>query len=105
MMDVAIKYKNYKNYLSLSNEFHNIYRDKCDNQVLLNVLNPLVYNFMPKAYTSDDEEELFKMIAYSNIEHLRLVNAFKEKNDKEVENIIKKHWSTIPINEMKIREA
>lgn len=100
MMEIAIKYRNYNNYLHISNDFHQIYRSKCDNQVLLNTINSFIYNFMPKAYESDDDNEKFRMISYSNKEHRRLVQAFKEKNMQEVEAVLKNHWNTIPINQM-----
>lgn len=100
MMDIAIKYKNYENYLSISNDFHNVYRGKCENKVLINTINSLVYNFMPKSYISENEEELFKMIAHSNKEHIKLVKALKAKDISQVESILKRHWITVPINEM-----
>lgn len=100
MMNIAIKYKNYENYVSISNDFHNIYRGKCENKVLINTINSLVYNFIPKSYISENEEELFKMISHSNKEHIKLVKAMKEKDINQVELILKKHWYTIPINEM-----
>lgn len=66
MMVVFIKYKNYNSYLKLSNEFYDIYIIKLDNQVLVNLLNFLRYNFMLKLYISDNEDELYKMLIYSN---------------------------------------
>lgn len=101
MMEISIKYKNYENYLSISDEFHNIYRNKCNNQVLLTSINSLVYNFMPKSYNSEDKDELFKMLEFSNKQHFKLVEAFKEKNINLVESLLKEHWKTYPINEMK----
>lgn len=101
MMGISIKYKNYENYLRISDEFHNVYRYKCDNEVLLNTINSLVYNFMPKSYISENEEELFKMIEFSNNQHLELVNAFREKDVNLIEELLKVHWKTVPVSEMK----
>lgn len=101
MMEISIKYKNYESYLSISNEFHNIYRDKCENKTLLKVINSLVYNFIPKSYSSESKEELFKMLSHSNKEHVRLLRGMKEKDSKQVNDILKKHWDTVSINEMR----
>lgn len=103
MMGIAIKYKNYENYLSISNEFHNIYRNKCDNQVLLTMINSLVYNFMPKSYISENQDDLFEMLAFSNKQHVNLVEAFKKKDTRLVEEILKMHWRMFSLSE--IRES
>ncbi|MEG0051437.1 MAG: GntR family transcriptional regulator [Terrisporobacter sp.] len=97
MMDIAIKYRNYNNYLSISNDYHNVYRYKCDNEVLLEQINVLIYNFIPKSYTSDDEEELFDLLEHSNKEHMKLIEAFTNKDVDKIERIIKNHWMSVPI--------
>ncbi len=100
MMTVSIKYKNYNNYLKLSNEFHDIYIAKSENQVLINLLNSLRYNFMSKSYTSDNEDELYKMLSYSNNQHIDIVKSMRENDLENVERILREHWKTIPIAEM-----
>lgn len=101
MMEISIKYKNHESYLKIDNEFHSIYRNKCDNQVLLASMYNLIYNFMPKSYISENEEELFKMLGYSNKQHLKLVEAFRDLDKKQIESLLKDHWKTRTINEMK----
>ena len=101
MMAVSIKYKNYNSYLKLSNEFHDIYITKSDNQVLVNLLNSLRYNFMSKSYTSDNEDELYKMWTYSNNQHIEVVKFMRENDLENVERVLREHWKTIPIAEMK----
>ncbi|MCC0627977.1 GntR family transcriptional regulator [Clostridioides sp. ES-S-0077-01] len=100
MMTVSIKYKNYNNYLKLSNEFHDMYITKSDNQVLINLLNSLRYNFMSKSYTSDNENALYKMLEYSNNQHIEVVKFMRENDLVNVERILKEHWKTIPISDM-----
>ncbi len=39
MIDVAIKYKNYKKYYDLQEEFHDVYIRKCDNEQVIKMLN------------------------------------------------------------------
>ena len=79
MMAVSIKYKNYNSYLKLSNE----------------------YNFMSKSYTSDNEDELYKMLTYSNNQHIEVVKSMRENDLENVERVLREHWKTIPIAEMK----
>lgn len=78
MMDIAIKYKDYPKYLKLTTEFHDIYISKCNNEMLINMINSLLYNFVPKSYTNDDDEILFKALAHSNNEHKELVLKLKK---------------------------
>ncbi|OJT71308.1 GntR family transcriptional regulator, partial [Clostridioides difficile] len=85
----------------LSNEFHDIYITKSDNQVLVNLLNSLRYNFMSKSYTSDNEDELYKMLTYSNNQHIEVVKSMRENDLENVERVLREHWKTIPIAEMK----
>lgn len=95
MMDIAIKYKNYSKYLRLTNEFHDTYISKCENEMLINMINSLIYNFVPKSYINDNEDILFKALSHSNNEHKVLVEKFNKRDANEVELLLKRHWETI----------
>ncbi|MFR2551419.1 MAG: hypothetical protein ACLS8D_06025 [Clostridioides difficile] len=78
-----------------------MYITKSDNQVLVNLLNSLRYNFMSKSYTSDNEDELYKMLTYSNNQHIEVVKSMRENDLENVERVLREHWKTIPMEEMK----
>lgn len=100
MMEISIKYSNYKKYNNLSNEFHDIYIQKSDNKVLIEILNSLRYNFIPKPYESDNNEELNKMLLFSNKDHFDIVKYFTQKDEVNLKKAVKNHWETFDINEM-----
>ncbi|EII6747827.1 GntR family transcriptional regulator, partial [Clostridioides difficile] len=52
-------------------------------------------------YTSDNEDELYKMLTYSNNQHIEVVKSMRENDLENVERILREHWKTIPIAEMK----
>lgn len=95
-IDVAIKYYNYQDYGKLKQEFHLIYINKCDNIVLIDLLNSMINNFMPKTYYNKDTEKLFSMLSnYSNREHKELVQLFKAKDTPGIIENLKQHWKIV----------
>lgn len=94
-MDISIKYRNYKEYAKLQNEFHDVYINKCGNDTLISMLNSLRFNFNPQTYVSDDIEKLFRMLGYCNNEHKELVEYMKRRDKIGAESVLKKHWTTL----------
>ncbi len=95
-MDIAIKYQNYQDYGNLKHVFHSIYINKCGNVKLINLLNSMINNFMPKTYYSIDKEKLFQILSnYSNREHKELVEHFKKRDSAAVEAKLKEHWNIV----------
>lgn len=95
-MDIAIKYRNYHDYGDLKHEFHSIYINKCGNETLINLLNSMIDNTMPKTYFKDEEETLFQLLSeYSNREHKELVECFQKKDAALVDAKLKEHWTTV----------
>lgn len=94
-MDIALKYQNYQDYYNLQNEFHNIYIDKCENPVLINMLKEMSSRAIHRSYISDDIEKLFEALKESNAEHLEIVKLFESKNTQDLENFLRfTHWET-----------
>ena len=56
---------------------------------------------MSKSYTSDNEDELYKMLTYSNNQHIEVVKSMRENDLENVERVLREHWKTIPMEEMK----
>lgn len=95
MIDIAIKYKNYPNYCKKQQSFHNIYRNCCQNEMLLKMLNELQNSFIPYTYNSDNPAELFSVFENINKEHRIILNLFeKHDGDALFEFLMNEHWQT-----------
>lgn len=95
MIDVAIKYKNYKKYYELQEEFHNVYIRKCDNEQVIKMLNKAKSSVSEYWQLEDKSESTFVVLEQVNLEHREMLR-FMEKNDilglrKYIEDV---HWAT-----------
>lgn len=94
-LDIAIKYKNFNDYYTLQDEFHEVYLKKCNNPMLVEMLANLQAGPLHRSYISDDKERLFKALEESNEEHRAIIHLFKDKKIQELENFLKNvHWAT-----------
>lgn len=94
-LDIAIKYKNFNDYYTLQDEFHEIYLAKCDNPMLVDMLATIQSGPLHRSYISDDKERLFKALEESNEEHRKIITLFRDKKTQELEAFLKNvHWAT-----------
>lgn len=94
-LDIAVKYKNYSDYYTLQDEFHNVYIDKCDYPMLVDMLKNLASGPVHRSYISDDTERLFKALDELNEEHREIINLFRNKKTQELEKFLRNiHWAT-----------
>lgn len=94
-INIAIKYKNYQDYMNYQIEFHNVYTVKCGNDTLIELLNSLKNSFIRHSYMSEDKEKLFSVLEDVNKEHEEIISCFEKKDQKKLEDILKnKHWFT-----------
>lgn len=94
-LDVAIRYKNYEDYFSLQEDFHNIYINKCDNPPLVEMLNAIRSGPIQYTYTNEDMDKLFVILAESNDQHRKIIDLFERKDGAELEKYLKyTHWHT-----------
>lgn len=94
-IDIALKYKNYSDYYNLQDEFHQIYRKKCDNPKLINMLNELSVGPVNRSYFSDDIDKLFAALKENNDEHREIIELFKSKDVENLEKFLRvNHWET-----------
>ncbi|SDT38257.1 transcriptional regulator, GntR family [Paenibacillaceae bacterium GAS479] len=94
-IDIAVKYKNYPEYLKLQNDFHNIYIYACGNAVLIKLLDSLRNGFVPQTYVGQDENKLFALLKTCNDEHKELLQAFSIKDKERVRAVLWKHWTSM----------
>lgn len=93
-MDSAILTKNYNMYLSQQNEFHNLYLDKCENEVLYDTLNRLKSKLFTRGQTNETFEKGQELLKLSNKEHREILRLFKEKDKNALYDYLTNvHWS------------
>ena len=97
-IDIALKYHNYADYYKLQDQFHKIYIDKCDNPVLMKLINDLSENPINRSYSSEDAdntERLYEVLEEANREHREIIRMFEEKDtNRLVEFLRNTHWNT-----------
>lgn len=94
-MEIALKYQNYPDYYNLQNYFHNLYISKCENPILINMINEMSSREIHRSYISNDVDKLFEALKESNVEHLEIIKLFERRNIQELENFLRfTHWAT-----------
>lgn len=95
MIDVAIKYKNYKRYYDLQEEFHDVYISKCDNEQVIKMLNR-AKSSVSEYWRLDTKTELtFTMLEEVNKEHREMLSLIEKKDIKSLRAYIEDiHWVT-----------
>ena len=93
-IDVAIKYKNRNDYRLLQHQFHDLYRRRCGNHVVLRVLEMMESGLTPEVFVSDDTERLFTLYGAINDEHRRIVELMENKESDQLFRYLKDHhWA------------
>lgn len=93
-IDVAIKYKNRDDYRLLQHQFHDRYRQKCDNMVILRILESLESGLTPEVFVSDDTERLFELYKIINNEHRAIIRLIQAGDVEELFSYLHdRHWA------------
>jgi DNA-binding GntR family transcriptional regulator len=94
-IDISLKYRNYSDYYKLQDQFHEIYINKCDNPILINLLNELSASPINRSYVSRDSDKLFSVLSEANKEHREIIELFKEHKVIQLEDYLRHtHWAT-----------
>ncbi|MDO5742587.1 MAG: GntR family transcriptional regulator [Vagococcus sp.] len=95
MIDVAIKYRNYKNYYNEQENFHEVYLQKCPNKMLVELLNDLKLKVSRYTYFSEDDVALFEVCKEVNEQHRQILEMLKLKEAHKVRIFLETvHWHT-----------
>ncbi|MEE3362467.1 MAG: GntR family transcriptional regulator [Anaerovoracaceae bacterium] len=95
LMDISIKYRNFKNYQAQQEAFHNVYIERSGNRPLKRELDNIKNSVPHYTYYSEDEDKLFRICGFMNDEHREILRLLKEKDaDKVVQYLVDTHWST-----------
>lgn len=93
-MDLAIKAGNFEMYHKQQNIFHQLYIDKCGNNVLIETIDQSKNKLLKKTYT-DDEEGVTKEVFYTtNQEHREILRLFEAGDQNGVFTYLAEtHWT------------
>ncbi len=93
-MDLAIKTDNYEMYLEQQELFHQVYIEKCENEILEDTISRLKSKFFTRGYSKDKEKNSQKLLSQINDEHREILNLFREKDsDGLYRYMVNVHWS------------
>lgn len=95
MIDVAIKYKNYKKYYELQEEFHDVYIGKCRNEQVIKMLNRAKSSVAEYWRLDDTTEHTFMTLVEVNKEHREILRLIEKKDITGLRTYIEDvHWAT-----------
>jgi DNA-binding GntR family transcriptional regulator len=95
MIDVAVKYKNYKKYYDLQEEFHDVYISKCDNEQVIKMLNRAKSSVSEYWHLDNKTEDAFLVLGEVNKEHREMLRLIVEKDVCGLRAFIEDvHWAT-----------
>ncbi|MEG0912798.1 MAG: GntR family transcriptional regulator [Oscillospiraceae bacterium] len=93
-IDISIKYQNTDDYRELQHIFHCIYRKKCGNALIMNILDNSESGIAPQTFMSDNLDELMELYYMLNNEHREIVSLFEKKDAHALfEYLLETHWS------------
>lgn len=93
-IDVAIKYRNLADYSALQHQFHEVYRRRCNNDIILRFLKTLESGLVPQTYVDNDEDRLFSLYTLINDEHRHIVELFAAGDRDELfRYLMQTHWA------------
>jgi DNA-binding GntR family transcriptional regulator len=102
MIDIAIKYKNYKRYYDLQEEFHDVYISKCDNEQVIKMLNRAKSSVSEYWRLDEKTEDTFTMLEEVNKEHREMLRFIEKKDVVNLRAFIEDvHWATKEFHTMK----
>lgn len=93
-MDLAIKMGNYEMYLSQQDAFHQVYMDKCDNEVLSDTITRLKSKFFTRGYSKNNPNQNEAFLYAINDEHRHILELFREGDGAKVADyLMTTHWA------------
>lgn len=93
-MDLAINSDSYAMYLEQQDLFHQVYLDKCNNEVLSETISRLKSKFFTRGYSEGSQEHNKEFLSGINDEHREILRLFKERDkDGLFTYLLNVHWS------------
>ncbi|MEE0741635.1 MAG: GntR family transcriptional regulator [Emergencia sp.] len=93
-MELAIKTSNYELYLEHQDAFHQVYMDKCDNDVLTDTITRLKSKFFTRGYSKNNPNQDEDLLYSINEEHRHILELFRGKDGDALSDYLSKtHWA------------
>lgn len=96
-IEIALKYHNYSDYYKLQDQFHKVYINKCDNPMLISMLEDLSSSPVNRSYIdgNGNTEKLYDVLHEANNEHREIIELFRKKDKAALELFLRtNHWTT-----------
>lgn len=92
-MSLAIKTSNFEMYHEQQNLFHQIYIEKCGNQVLVECIEKYKKKLLKKSYSDFSEDIISKVLEDTNKEHVEILKLIQSGKGDEVFRFLSEvHW-------------
>ncbi len=93
-IDLVLEEDDFAQYISLQNDFHNVYLYKCGNQELIDLLAKLKMGFMNKTYFEKfEKEEAIRILMKTNQEHKVIIKLMTKGETEELDRYMRYvHW-------------
>ena len=93
-IDIAIKYENLSEYRSLEMQFHNVYRQRNGNEIILHALEIAESGVVPNTFVGSDKEQIKKLYSMLNDEHRHILELLEKRDGLAAEKyLLDTHWS------------
>ena len=95
MIDVAVRYKNYKKYYELQEEFHGVYAARCGNSQVQRTLSRAKASVDEYWHLDPQADETYRILEKVNGEHREMLKLFRQKDVCALRAYIEDvHWAT-----------
>ena len=95
-MDIAIETGNFEMYYKQQETFHNIYIDKCGNEVLIDTIAKTRNKLLKKGYSDHADEKLKEVFYDTNKEHRQIYTLLQAGKGDELQQYISViHWKPV----------
>lgn len=92
-MDFSIEHNNHEDYYLQQEDFHRLYLERSSNLCISKTIQDLQRSAIRTTAFFEDEEKLFAFFSEANKEHAEMIRCIEEKDAKEAEKVVKKHWT------------
>lgn len=94
LMNFHIERNQFNEYFTLQEDFHRVYIKRSNNEILENTISRLQRRFIRQEHTYGEESDLKDLLLETNEQHRKIINLFKEKRTKELQEFLEDvHWT------------
>ncbi len=92
-MNLAISKLNYDMYYDWEREFHLVYRERCGNKVLADLIDDLTRKNFRTGIYDKNKKELADYLSFVNNDHIEVLKAIENKDVKTAQHWLHLHWT------------